>query len=122
MTRKPKRPPCARHPVCKHDGMCCPKCGAVFVFGSGGDGIPIPVSGMPSPMDSHIESKISRQEAQRQIMEACASTKAMRGLVPAEIESMLGELMNPVIAWTDIIFSDCLRRASEAGSLRALSR
>lgn len=121
-TRKPRTPPCANHPNCNHNGMCCPKCGALFEAGSGGDGIPFPVSGMPSPMDSHIDTKISRQEAQREIMEACASTKAMRGTVPSEIESMLGELMDPVIKWTDIIFSDCLRRARDAGLRNDWSR
>jgi predicted metal-dependent peptidase len=115
VTRKPKKPPCSNHPACKHNGMCCPKCGAVFEIGPGGDGIPFPVSGMPSPMDSHIDAKISRQEAQREIMEACASTKSMRGNVPSEIEDMLGQLMEPVIEWTDIVFSDCLRRAQDSG-------
>ena len=121
-TRKPKKPPCSNRPACKHDGMCCPKCGAVFQYGPGGDGIPVPVSGMPMPMDSHIDAKISRQEAQREIMEACSSTKSMRGLVPAEIESMLGLLLEPVIHWTDIVFSDCLRRARDAGLRNDWSR
>jgi len=112
-TRKPKKPPCSGHPNCVHGGMCCPKCGAVFASGPGGDGIP--VSGMPMPMDNHIDAKISKQEAQRELMNACNATKAMRGTVPSEIEALLGELMEPVIAWTDIIFSDCLRRSRDAG-------
>ncbi len=112
-TRKPKKPPCSDHPDCVHGGMCCPKCGAELVLGPNGDGIP--VSGMPMPMDSHVDAKISKQEAQRELMKACNSVKSMRGLIPSEIQSLLGELMEPVIEWTDIVFSDCLRRARESG-------
>ncbi len=119
-TRKPKRPPCSDRPNCEHQGMCCPKCGSPFILGAGGDGIPI--GGMPMPMDNHIDAKISRQEAQREIMEACSATKSMRGLVPAEIEAMLGRLLDPVIHWTDILFSDCLRRARDAGLRNDWSR
>ncbi len=119
-TGKPKKPPCQNRPSCKHGGMCCPTCGSELQASPDGDGIP--VDGMPSPLDSHINSKVTRQEVQNEVMRAAEQTASMRGTVPAEIVAMLGHLMAPVISWTDIIFSDCLRAMAEAGMRNDWSR
>ncbi len=73
-------------------------------------------------MDGHIEAKVTRQEVQNELMRAAEHTRAMRGMVPSEITDMLGLLVEPVIQWTDIIFSDCMRRSRDAGLRNDWSR
>ncbi len=120
-TKKPKKAPCSNRPNCKHKGSCCPECGAEIRSGEG-DGDGIPMSGMPSALDGHVKQKVSRQQVQNEVMRAAEHTKSMRGTVPSQIHDMLSELMEPVISWTDIVFSDCMRRAMEAGLLNDWSR
>lgn len=112
-TKKPKKPgPCAnRGPgTCKHDGMCCPTCGCPISLSGEGYG-----DGMPSPIDSHIDAKISKQEVQTDMMRAAQQAKNMRGHVPSDVEDMLGELMNPTLKFTDIVRSACMKKVQEAG-------
>lgn len=119
-TKKPKKNPCSNRPGCKHGGMCCPTCGTELQAGPNGEGMPI--SGLPNPLDNHINTKVTRQEVRNEVMKAAEHTRSMRGVVPSEVSDMLGELMAPVISWTDIVFSDCLRAMADAGLRNDWSR
>ncbi len=115
--------PCPNRPLCSHNGMCCPDCGTELFPSLTGDGIPFPMPGdMPSPLDSHLKPQVSKQEVQAEMMKAASATRSMRGTIPGEIESLLGELAKPVISWTDIVFNDCLRKSREKGLANDWSR
>lgn len=116
-TGKPKPPgPCQARPKCKHDGSCCPVCG-VSCDGDIGYG-----DGIPAPMDDHVPTTVSKQEMDNEILKAAANCKGMRGLVPAGVEEIIGELTKPVIRFADILFSDCMRMNQEAGLRNDWSR
>ena len=121
-TKKPKKPPCSNRPNCKHKGSCCPVCGAEIRASVGGPGDGMPMSGMPSPLDGHVKASVTRQQVQNEVMRAAEHTRSMRGTVPSQVQSMINELMEPVISWTDIVFSDCLRRSNEEGLKNDWSR
>lgn len=121
-TGKPRVKPCPNRPSCEHAGMCCPSCGTELRAGPNGDGVPMDIPGLPNPMDGHIKPTVSKQEVQAELMKAAQNTRAMRGMVPSEIEGLLGELSKPVITWTDIMFSDCLRKSRDSGLRNDWSR
>jgi len=60
---------------------CCPDCGA-----SGNE--------IPDGMDSHVDTKVSKQEVQQDTARAAQQASTMRGSVPGAVEDILGELIN----------------------------
>jgi len=90
----------------------CPDCGAhPDPSGQGGgDG-----DGLPSPMDSHIDSELSKQEVMTDVMRAARQSSSMKGSVPAEVEDLLGELIRPTLKFTDIIRNAMMRKVQDAG-------
>lgn len=90
---------------------CCSKCGSPICPKSGkgtGDGLPMPI-------DSHIDSKMSKHEVQSEVMRAAQQAQMMRGTVPSGVEDMLGELLKPTLKFTDIIRSACMRKVNQTG-------
>lgn len=109
-TGKPKKkgkPPFVSSDPSKH---VCPDCGTEL-NPSEGEG-----DGMPGSLDGHIDSNVSKQDVQNEVMRAVETTKSMRGMVPSEIEEFIGELMKPSLKFTDIVLSDCMRKSQEAGT------
>jgi predicted metal-dependent peptidase len=66
-------------------------------------------------LDSHIETTMSKQEVQADLMRAADQSSQMRGTLPAEIEGMLAELKKPTLKFTDIVRSAMLRKVQDAG-------
>lgn len=112
-TGKPKKPPCKNHPLCEHDGHCCPTCGALPGVGSPGpygDGI-------PGGNDAHMPSEATKSQVQTDLMRAAQRAKSsLRGSVPSEVEDALGLLSKPVLKFTDLMMSDCMKKSREEGS------
>lgn len=111
-TGKPTKGPCANRPDCEHQGQCCPHCGAELNGKGSGVG-----DGMPSPLDSHIDSKASKQEVQSDVARAAQTAQQMRGTVPSHIEDFLGELMQPSLKFTDLIRSSMMKKIQDAGMI-----
>jgi predicted metal-dependent peptidase len=72
---------------------------------------------MPSPLDSHIDSKASKQEVQSDVARAAQTAQQMRGTVPSHIEEFLGELMQPSLRFTDLIRSSMMKKIQDAGMI-----
>jgi len=66
-------------------------------------------------MDSHIDSDMSKQEVEADMMRAADQAVQMRGTVPSEVEGMLGELKKPTLKFTDIVRSALLKKVQDAG-------
>jgi predicted metal-dependent peptidase len=66
-------------------------------------------------MDAHIDTDMTQQEVQADLMRAADQASQMRGTVPSEIEGMLGELKKPVLKFTDIVRSALLKKVQDAG-------
>lgn len=66
-------------------------------------------------MDSHIESDMTPQEVQADLMRAADQATQMRGNLPSEIEGMLGELKKPTLKFTDIVRCALLKKVQDAG-------
>ncbi len=106
----------------------CPLCGALSLDAKGqpqegppcGCGGSCSHCGSPfdplSGMDNHIQSEMSKQEVQSELMRAAATAAQMRGNVPAEIEGMLGELMQPIVTAQDLFRNALNRRKQDAGN------
>lgn len=109
--------PCQNRPHCEHMGNCCPACGCPLDDRQSPYG-----DGLSSPMDSHLECEVSKQDVVAEILKAAAMTKSIHGTVPSEIEDMLGELQRPTLKATDLIHSQCLRKSAEAGMRNDWSR
>lgn len=87
---------------CGHDhGPECPNCGS-------------PLDRLGA-MDSHIDSDMTQQEVQADLMRAADQATQMRGTLPTEIEGMLGELKKPTLKFTDIVRSALLKKVQDAG-------
>jgi predicted metal-dependent peptidase len=83
-------------------GHKCPGCGSPFDrLGS---------------MDCHIDSAVSRQEIEADLMRASEQATQMRGTTPSEIEGMLSELKKPALTFTDIVRSALLRKVQDVGN------
>lgn len=112
-TKKPRAPgPCSNRPHCKHKGDCCPHCGACGEKGASKYGYG---DGMPGSMDGHIDPKVSKADIENDLLKAAAVTKNLRGTVPAGVEELIAELTRPTLKFVDVLFSDCMRKAQEAG-------
>jgi len=66
-------------------------------------------------MDSHIDTDMTKQEVEADIMRAADQATQMRGTVPSEIEGMLGELKKPTLKFTDIVRCALLKKVQDAG-------
>lgn len=97
------------------DGSCCcPHCGAEPGDGSG-DGRGKGVRGLPNSLDGHLDCRATKQEVQADTMKAVQQSTTMRGTVPAEVESLLGELIKPQIRFVDLVRSVMMRKRLDAG-------
>jgi predicted metal-dependent peptidase len=91
---------------CGSEGGCeCPGCGA------DGDWDPM------GSMDSHIECEMNRQEVQTDLMRAADQTNSIqgRGLVPSEVEEIIGELKKPTVKFTDLVRNCFFRKILNDG-------
>jgi predicted metal-dependent peptidase len=87
---------------CDHDhGPQCGHCGS-------------PIDRLGA-MDSHIDSDMTKQEVQADLMRAAEQAGQMRGTLPSEIEGMLGELKKPTLKFTDIVRCALLKKVQDAG-------
>jgi predicted metal-dependent peptidase len=88
----------------------CPKCGAqpnpseTHANGQGG-----------GSLDGHIDSSMTKQDVQGAIMKAARQTSMMKGIVPSEVEDLLGELIKPTLKFTDLVRSAMMRKIQDAG-------
>lgn len=82
-------------------GMECPTCGSPLDRLGG--------------MDSHIETDMTKQEVEADVMRAADQATQMRGMVPTEVEGMLGELKKPTLKFTDIVRNALLKKVQDAG-------
>jgi predicted metal-dependent peptidase len=90
---------CGQHP--HEHGHECGKCGSPMDRLGG--------------MDSHIDTDMTQQEVQADLMRAADQATQMRGSLPSEIEGMLGELKKPTLKFTDIVRSALLKKVQDAG-------
>jgi hypothetical protein len=93
---------------------CCPTCGAEG-DGCGGAGGGGDSRGLPSTLDSHVDTAVTKQEVQADTMRAANQASTMRGTVPSEVESLLGELVKPQLRFVDIVRSAMMRKVQDAG-------
>jgi predicted metal-dependent peptidase len=78
--------------------------------------------GIPKPMDSHVDSKVSKQEVATEVMKAVEQSSQFRGSVPQHLEDIVGQLVKPQIKFQDIIRNACMRKSNEAGRNKDWSR
>jgi predicted metal-dependent peptidase len=73
--------------------------------------------GAPGPLDGHIPSKLTKEQAEYELASAHEKAKMMgRGDVPAAVDDLLKELAAPTLSPSDIIRSLCLQRIQDEGA------
>lgn len=77
---------------------------------------------LPGSTDAHIDTVVTREEVMTDTERAAQQAKMMRGNVPSDIESALGELYEPTLTMQDLILQARWRKIQSAGMNNDWSR